>query len=193
MFERLQGFFFYLDDDTRPVLPSSTPDDEAHHGEHQNQDHREPEGCGDAQLGQLVRLLIGLVLVDDGAPLLAGVGPLPAGRGGRTGEDPGVAGGRVEGAVIVHRRRVRRRRLGVARRALHVVRRRPLRGLGRQRRRRRRQARHVGLRRRALHRPERSSSCCLLESYSYAKRNGSFLWSVSGGSRTEGFSDHTTC
>jgi hypothetical protein len=68
--------FFYHD--PGPVLPSSTPDDEAHHGEHQNQDHREPEGVGDAQLGQLVRrLLIGLFLVDDGAPLLAGViGPL---------------------------------------------------------------------------------------------------------------------
>jgi hypothetical protein len=48
------------------------------------------------------------------------LGRFKPGEEGERGEDPGVAGGRVEGAVIVHRRRVRRRRLGVARRALHV-------------------------------------------------------------------------
>jgi hypothetical protein len=164
----------YLDNDARLVLASSAPDAEADDGERQEKS-REPEGDDAAprELGLLVKLVVRAFLVDGGdlapplgAEPLAAAGPAAGRRRPeRPGEargrgDPGVAArggvrGGVEGAVVVHGRGVRRRRLvavvvGVARRALHVVRR-PLRGLGRPRRRRRRHARHVRLRRRVLH------------------------------------------
>ena len=165
----------YLDSDARLVLASSAPDAEADDGEGQEKS-REPEGDDAAarELGLLVKLVVRAFLVD-GGDLAPPLGPLAAAgpaagrrRAERPGEaggggDPGVAArggvrGGVERAVVVHGRGVRRRRLvavvvGVARRALHVVRR-PLRGLGRPRRRRRRHARHVRLRRRVLHRAD---------------------------------------
>jgi hypothetical protein len=138
---------FHLDNDTRLVVQSSGPDDEADDGEHEDQG-REPEG-GDADLGQQLLLFLGDGVVHL-APLLAALPGRGRGAeegrvaGGGGGGDPGVAagGGRLEGGVVVHRRRARRRgRLRVARRALHVV----------SRPRRRRRECHVRLRRRVLH------------------------------------------